>query len=100
MSRLTSNDMPIYAESGSMEERISSNKKECTCQQKNDDDGVGASCELLNMSISDKSADSILCANCCKEGIDVINICNKCKMVKYCNAACKKKHRSKHKKDC
>lgn len=26
--------------------------------------------------------------------------CNKGKMVKYCNAACKKKHRHKHKKDC
>ena len=29
-----------------------------------------------------------------------MNTCNKCKMVKYCNAACKKKHRHKHKKDC
>jgi len=46
------------------------------------------------------TADSIpVCANCGKEG-DVNNTCNKCKMVKYCNAACKKKHRSKHKKDC
>jgi len=30
----------------------------------------------------------------------VNNTCNKCKQVKYCNAACKKKHRHKHKKDC
>jgi len=29
-----------------------------------------------------------------------MNTCNKCKSVKYCNAACKKKHRTKHKKDC
>ena len=29
-----------------------------------------------------------------------MNTCNKCKMVKYCNAACKKKHRKKHKKKC
>ena len=29
-----------------------------------------------------------------------MNTCNKCKMVKYCNAACKKKHRTKHKKKC
>ena len=28
------------------------------------------------------------------------NICNKCKITTYCNAACKKKHRHKHKKDC
>jgi len=40
------------------------------------------------------------CANCGKEDSDVINTCNKCNMVKYCNAACKKKHRHKHKKDC
>ena len=44
----------------------------------------------------------IVCANCGKEGSDITitNTCNKCKMVKYCNAACKKKHRSKHKKAC
>ena len=29
-----------------------------------------------------------------------MNICNKCKMVHYCNVACKKKHKSKHKKKC
>ena len=31
-----------------------------------------------------------VCANCGKEGSN-LNICNKCKAVKYCNAACKKK---------
>jgi len=41
-----------------------------------------------------------VCANCGKEGSDVTNTCNKCKMVMYCNAACKKKHRKKHKKEC
>ena len=39
------------------------------------------------------------CAACGKEGGN-LNTCNKCHMVKYCNAACKKKHRSKHKKAC
>ena len=39
------------------------------------------------------------CAACGKEGGN-LNTCNTCKMVKYCNAACKKKHRSKHKKAC
>ena len=39
------------------------------------------------------------CAACGKEGGN-LNTCNKCKTVKYCNAACKKKHRSKHKKAC
>jgi len=34
------------------------------------------------------------------EGIDVTNTCNKCKSVMYCNAACKKKHRHKHKIKC
>ena len=43
-----------------------------------------------------------VCAACGKEGGDGdnMNTCNKCKMVTYCNAACKKKHRSKHKKKC
>jgi len=40
------------------------------------------------------------CAYCGKEGSDVNNECNKCHTVKYCNAACKKKHRKKHKKQC
>ena len=41
-----------------------------------------------------------ICANCDREGSDVTNSCNKCNLVKYCNAACKKKHRHKHKKKC
>ena len=40
-----------------------------------------------------------VCACCGKEGSD-LNICNKCQMVKYCNAACKRKHRTKHKNKC
>ena len=103
MSRLISNDIPICAEPGSTDEEISSNKKECTsCEQKNDN--VGASCELLNnMSISDDTgviSSTSTCANCGKKGSDINNTCNKCKMVMYCNAACKKKHRHKHKKQC
>ena len=39
------------------------------------------------------------CANCGKEGSN-LNICNKCKAATYCNAACKKKHRHKHKVAC
>ena len=54
-----------------------------------------------NMSTEDNNEGSTLskCANCGKEGSN-LNSCNKCKMVTYCNAACKKKHRSKHKKKC
>ena len=40
------------------------------------------------------------CANCGKEGSGVTNKCNKCNSVMHCNAACKKKHRHKHKKEC
>ena len=44
---------------------------------------------------------NITCAACGKEGEeDSMNICNKCKMVHYCNAVCKKKNKSKHKKKC
>ena len=50
--------------------------------------------------LSNNENDEIaVCANCGKEGSN-LNICNKCKDAKYCNAACKKKHRKKHKKHC
>jgi len=55
---------------------------------------------LQNISTDDKDNDTSVCANCGKEGSDVNNICNKCKMTKYCNATCKKKHKKKHKKEC
>ena len=48
---------------------------------------------------NDDNDEVAVCANCGKEGSN-LNICNKCKEAKYCNAACKKKHRSKHKKQC
>ena len=61
-------------------------------------DGV---CDMLHNISTANNEDSIpTCANCGKEGSDVTNTCNKCKSVKYCNAACKKKHRHKHKKEC
>jgi len=63
----------------------------------NDDDVCEMNDMLQNMSAADNMS---VCANCGKESSDVNNICNKCKLVKYCNAACKKKHRHKHKKDC
>ena len=65
---------------------------------KSNDDGCEMSGMLQNMSTTDK--DVSVCANCGKEGSDITNICNKCKQVKYCNAACIKKHRHEHKKDC
>src|SRR6056300_1585087 len=45
------------------------------------------------------AAATTTCASCGKKGGN-LNTCNKCNRVKYCNAACKKKHRSKHKKAC
>ena len=64
----------------------------------NEDDLIS---EMLSQQkIEDSSNDEIaVCANCGKEGSN-LNICNKCKEATYCNAACKKKHRSKHKKQC
>ena len=58
--------------------------------------------DQLTQQVEDLSINSdmlIICANCGKEGSN-LNICNKCKAATYCNASCKKKHRSKHKKDC
>ena len=74
---------------------MTSNKKECTsCEQNN----VNTITEAIN---NVAILGMTMCAACSKEGnSDDMNTCNKCKMVKYCNAACKKKHRSKHKKKC
>ena len=75
---------------------ITSSKKECTSSEQNNVDTIT---EDLN-SVA-KLGDTSSCAACGKvSNSDDMNICNKCKMVKYCNAACKKKHRSKHKKAC
>ena len=49
--------------------------------------------------LSNENDEVVVCANCGKEG-SKMNICNKCKAVKYCNATCKKKHKSKYKKQC
>jgi len=73
---------------------------------KSNDDGVCEVNDMLhNMSTADnKDGNDVsvisVCANCGKEGSDVNNTCNKCYMVKYCNAVCKKKHKKKHKKQC
>ena len=78
----TTNELPkMPAASNNEEDQIS----EMLSQQKLGD-------------LSNNENDAV-CANCGKEGSD-LNICNKCKEATYCNAACKKKHRSKHKKAC
>jgi len=79
-----------------------------TTDDNDDQCGYSASCEQNNIDNITKGINSLAvldnvstCAACGKEGnSDIMNTCNKCKMVKYCNAACKKKHRSKHKKAC
>ena len=53
-----------------------------------------------NESSYEEKANNV-CAACGKEGDgDTMNTCNKCDLVRYCNAECQKKHRSKHKKKC
>ena len=82
-------------EHGGSGEKTSS-KKECTSCEQNNVDNIteGVDNVVLDNNVS-------ACASCGKEGNnDDMNTCNKCKMVKYCNAACKKKHRTKHKKAC
>ena len=46
-----------------------------------------------------KDIDMSKCAACGK-GSDNLKVCTSCKSVKYCNAKCRKAHRSKHKKEC
>jgi len=68
------------------------------------DEVSGTSKQAQHMSTTGDYEDnevSDTCANCGKESNSSdMNTCNKCKSVKYCNAACKKKHRQKHKKQC
>jgi len=66
-------------------------------------DGASKSKSDVNNMLQNMRIDAAVsvCANYCgKEGDDINNTCNKCKIVKYCNATCKKKHRHKHKKQC
>ena len=91
MSTTDDNNEQQCSDSGEM----TLNKDKCTsCKQNNIDDITEG---INSVAILD---DKSICANCGKNGNDVKNTCNKCKMVKYCNAACKKKHRHKHKKEC
>ena len=55
--------------------------------------------EDLSIRNNDLHTSVTICANCGKD-VSSPNICNKCKGATYCNAACKKKHRSKHKVAC
>jgi len=84
-----------------VEEKTAS-EKECTsCEQKVEHETNGrhySDTDIVSNSGVDSDIDVFTCANCGKEGAS--NSCNKCNTVKYCNAACKKKHRSKHKKAC
>ena len=64
----------------------------------NQDDAI-LSQQVEDLSINNYTDMATTCANCGNEGTN-LNICNKCKAATYCNAACKKKHRSKHKQDC
>ena len=91
------------------EDTISEGKKCTSCEQKLDNvktneievdntSGGVKSDTLLKEEVNSADAEVSTCANCGKEG--ALNVCNKCKQVKYCNAACKKKHKTKHKADC
>ena len=77
---------------------MSTSDKICKDVSLNDDVVCEVTEKLQRISTIDNGVS--VCANCGKEGSDVVNTCNKCKRVKYCNSSCKKKHRHKHKKEC
>ena len=52
-----------------------------------------------NQSARNISSMSSKCAACGKDG-DNLKVCTSCEQVSYCNAKCRKAHRSKHKKEC
>ena len=96
MSSISEDNKNDNDQRGDGSDEITLSKKECT------------SCEQNNINNITKGIDRVdilsvmsTCACCGKDGnSDDMNSCNKCKSVKYCNAACKKKHRTKHKKAC
>ena len=95
---MSSNDNDNDRYSGNGYGEMVSSKKECTSCEQNNVDSITESID--SVAVLDSTTLS-MCAACGKEGnSDDMNTCNKCKMVKYCNAACKKKHRTKHKKKC
>ena len=94
---------------GGEEEDMNSEKKCTSCDQKLEHTKtheIGHNSASSNANTTtNRSGDIVgdtkevsICANCGKEGAS--NMCNTCKSVKYCNAACKKKHKTKHKKAC
>ena len=71
----------------------------------NNNTEISGTSSLMNIGRSNDESNNneesiTICAACGKEGGDIMNTCNKCDLVVYCNAACKKKHRSRHKKKC
>ena len=72
-------------------------EKDNSCSK--EDEKLTCADGMNNLHITCTEEEVDVCANCGKEGSD-LNICNKCKTARYCNAACKKKHRTKHKKKC
>ena len=99
-------DVSRYDMSDTTSEEMNNDKKCTSCEQNylehtktNDIGADNTSGNVLKTGDIVCDAEEVsICANCGKEG--ALNTCNKCKMVKYCNASCKKKHRSKHKKAC
>ena len=53
----------------------------------------------MNYSGSANSEMTSQCATCGREGGD-LKKCNACKMVRYCNVTCQKRHRREHRKKC
>jgi TPR repeat protein len=82
-------DNPMTASNGDISEQLA---------QQVEDEHITCAEEWNNMHITCTGLVDE-CSNCGKESSN-LNVCNKCKAAKYCNAACKKKHRTKHKKKC
>ena len=73
------------------------NNKNATTTTANEDESEQLTQQIGNLSINTDIL--TVYSNCGKQGND-LNACNSCDLVAYCNAACKKKHRTKHKKKC
>jgi len=102
------NTPPCDFISSGEEDNMNSEKKYTSCEHKIENTKTheishnsasnANTIDIVSGDITSDTKEVSICANCGKDG--ATNTCNKCKLVKYCNASCKKKHRSKHNKDC
>ena len=64
-----------------------------------DESNVGANLIKMSQALAIEGDEMVFCSNCGKMGDDLKG-CNGCRCIRYCSAACQKKHWKAHKTEC